>query len=478
MELKSVIQSYLQEMSNNLIKLINIRSVEGVPLRGKPFGEEVDRALQFMLGLSRSLGLATTNLNGYIGYAEYGNGDEIIGILVHLDVVPEGDGWTYPPYEGILEDGKIFGRGAIDDKGPAIAVLYAIKALIDLGWQPNKKIRLIFGTNEETSWKDIDHYLKHDVVPDLSFTPDGDFPLVFAEKGMIGIQLEKNAIRNSGLLISIKGGTAINMVPSYCKAVLDYKIEENENFIDLFSSFPPDYCQGITGYKDEENHYVVESTGSSAHGSIPEEGINAISRMIIFLSSVLDNTEPIYETLSNLSHKIARDCNGSALGCDFTDLSFNTGRFTSNIGIIEYDGNCFKIIIDMRYPFTQKKDSIIECIDELANKTKMKYEILKDHKPLFVDPKSRLIEVLLGAYKKATGNLTAKPISISGATYARAFKNTVAFGPLFPKEQDTAHKANEYISVENLSEITRIYSQALLELSLGDIPAQFAKLSD
>ena len=239
MNLNKIIKEYKDDIIKSTQEIIRIRSVEDEAKEGMPFGEGVNEALKYVLKLSSELGFEVANFDGYAGHAEIGNGDETVGVLVHLDVVPEGEGWTYPPYAAEIHDDKIFGRGTIDDKGPAIAVLYAMKAIKESGLDINKKIRIIFGTNEETDWGGITYYLKKVKAPDVAFTPDADFPVIHGEKGILVFDLAKAVSKKCTGNIRIKniyGGNRPNMVPDSCTAILSVCAENRNDFIN-FSFF-------------------------------------------------------------------------------------------------------------------------------------------------------------------------------------------------------------------------------------------------
>ena len=232
----NLIDSYEDNIIKSTQEIIRIKSVEAEAKPNMPFGEGPYKALEKALELSKEMGFDTKNLEGYAGYAEFGEGEETVGVLVHLDVVPEGEGWTYPPYGGEIHDGKIFGRGTTDDKGPAIATLYAMKALKDSEIPLSRKIRIIFGTNEETGWGCMDYYFKHENPPTMAFTPDADFPVIHGEKGIIVFDLVQKINSNGccGIIVrELKGGNAPNMVPDHAEAILEVKDKETveEKFI-------------------------------------------------------------------------------------------------------------------------------------------------------------------------------------------------------------------------------------------------------
>ena len=182
-------EPYKQEMIETLKNFIKIESVKSASQPNMPYGKGVFDALMYIQSASEKMDLDCVNLFGHMAYVDYGYGEEMVGILTHIDVVPKGDGWTLPAFDGVEKDGKIYGRGAIDNKGPAIAALYAIRALSDNCIQLDKKVRLMFGTDEESGWGDIKFYKEHEPLPDIAFSPDGDYPVINAEKGLLHIEL-------------------------------------------------------------------------------------------------------------------------------------------------------------------------------------------------------------------------------------------------------------------------------------------------
>lgn len=419
-------EKYFENLKENLKKLISIDSVQSDAKEGKPFGEGAYRALNFTLSLAESLGFKTKNYDNYIGEVEYGEGEEM-AILCHLDVVPVGklSSWKYPPFSATEVDGKIYGRGATDDKGPAIVCLYCLKALKDEGFKPKKKIKLIFGCNEESGWGCIDHYNKVAKMPEFGFSPDADFPVIYAEKGILHV---KFLFENIGGLKSVSGGSAINVVCDRCDAIAPY----NENKAEKF---------GVK--KDGETIFAL---GKTAHASSPEKGINAIEKLVSYLES---------EGL--ITDKIKKYLFDDELG--LKKINDETGHLTMSPNMIEMENGKIAVSVDFRYPATKKKEDIEKIIEKIAP-----YEILSHHAPLFNDRESFLIKTLTSIYNEETGENLA-PIAIGGGTYARALKCGAGFGPETADEDFLIHQPNEYVSLENLKFQFRIYKKAIKRLS-------------
>src|SRR6056297_1308902 len=239
--LKDIVDSYQKDTVQTLQKLIKIKSVEAKAKEGMPFGEGINETLHEFLKTAEQLGLKTKNVDGYAGHVEIGKGDELLALLCHLDVVPEGSNWKHPPYAAEIHDNKMYGRGTIDDKGPAVASLYALKAIKESEVKLNKRVRLIVGTDEESGWEGLKYYFKKEEQPDFAFSPDAAFPVIHAEKGILIFDLKgEYKIREDAPIIieSIEGGNAPNMVPDYCEALL--KIDNTAKFKTKFDEFKND----------------------------------------------------------------------------------------------------------------------------------------------------------------------------------------------------------------------------------------------
>lgn len=465
MELLNWIDSMKSEIVESTQKLIKIRSVESDPEPDMPFGKGINDSLEYVLDLSSELGFKTKNMAGYAGHAEIGQGEEIVGILVHLDVVPEGSGWTYPPYGGEIHENKIYGRGSIDDKGPAIAALYAMKAIQECNIPLNKRVRIIFGTDEESGWQGISHYLEHEETPTIGFAPDAEFPAIHGEKGIIIFNLEKEFAQKSesaseGLVVkSIIGGNAPNMVPDYCETVL-----AGNNLANVKSALEAYNVEHQTKLSCEEkdNQLLIKSYGISSHGSMPELGQNAISQLMVFLASLDLESNDISDFIKLYAAKIGMEYYGQSIGCAFEDEV--SGKLIFNVGLIEVTTEHAKVVINIRYPVTCKADQVYTGIDKAIIGTGVKIVEGNHMAPLYVPADDELVVKLMSVYQEMTGDNRA-PITIGGGTYARAIKKAVAFGPLFPGQPELAHQKDEYIGIDDLILNTKIYAKAIFALA-------------
>ncbi|TXC90269.1 dipeptidase PepV [Metabacillus litoralis] len=431
---------------------------------GAPFGRGINEAFTHLLQLGEKEGFQTKNLNGYAGHIELqGSGEEIVGVLCHVDVVPEGDGWTSDPYGAEIRDGKIFARGAMDDKGPTIAAFYAMKIVKELGLPLTKNVRMIIGTDEESDWRCVEHYFKHEKMPELGFAPDADFPIIFAEKGIIDLTLKQESINNIGtsdsdyVLKSFKSGRRFNMVPDLAKAVIK-NCDEFNSIKGAFQTYIEK--ENVKGHCESNNDVLhLEIEGVSAHAMEPNNGVNAGLLLAAFLSQYeLDSKGSHY--IKTIVDNFSNDTRGEKLNLAIVDEI--SGELTVNAGVMSYQENQLGTIgVNIRYPVTGDSDRINEGFSKVKG---FKVDAFSDSKPHHVEESNPLIQTLKKVYEEQTGE-KAELIAIGGGTYARSLEAGVAFGPLFPGRPDVAHQKDEYIIVEDLLKATAIYAQAIYELA-------------
>ena len=456
----------IEEMRDNIIattqELVRIKSVQDTPKEGKPFGEGVNKALEATLEIAKNMGFETGNIDGYAGYAEMGQGDEMLGILCHLDVVPEGSNWSYPPYAAEIHDDKIYGRGTIDDKGPAVAALYAMKAVKDSDITLNKRVRIIFGTNEESGWGGMDYYLENAEVPDLGFSPDAEFPVIHAEKGILIFKLKEEfeSVDNEGTVKvkSIKGGNAPNMVPDHCEAELEGNYQQIKEKLNEFLT-KNDYDMSL---EKNDDLVLLKSEGVSAHGSMPADGQNAISQLMTFLGTLDLGEDDIAEFISFYNDKIGMEYYGQSIGCGFEDEV--SGKLIFNVGVIDLSSKKGEITVNIRYPVTNKAETVYSEIKDKLNKD-IELEETQAKDPLYVEKDDPLVKNLMEVYRDIVGDEDSEPIAIGGGTYARAIEKAVAFGPLFPGQIELAHQKDEYIGIPELIQNAKIYAGAVAALA-------------
>ncbi len=445
------------EIVQSVQAAVRIKSVEEEPKPGMPFGEGPHQALAHCLELSAALGFRAVNVDNMAGYAEYGAGEEMVAILGHLDVVPEGGGWTYPPYAAEIHEGRIYGRGTSDDKGPVIGALYALKAIKELGLPLKRRIRVIFGLNEETGSKCMAHYLERgEEIPVSGFTPDAEYPIINGEKGIITCQYQR-ALEPGGspALISISGGSAANVVPDYAEAVILMPADQ----IAAIKS----KAEKTAGIRAEAagDTLTVKAFGSSAHGSTPEKGLNAVSLLLLFLGELnLPGEAGAFVDFMNV--QIGLDVNGRQLGIYAEDDI--SGPFTLNLGTIRGDRSSIAIEMNMRYPVTHSLEGFIDIFRRKMALGKMAEVYFRHKKSLYVPPDSEVVKKLQKVYEEKTGD-QADLICYGGGTYAKEMPNIVAFGPIFRGRPRVEHRPDEYISIGDLLKNVQIMAAAIYALA-------------
>ncbi|MFP4662497.1 MAG: dipeptidase PepV [Halanaerobiales bacterium] len=462
-KLNNRIDEIKDEIIGSAQKIIQIKSVESEAEEGMPFGQGVNECLETTLHIAELMGFDIKNVDGYAGHVELGDGDEILGILCHLDVVPEGSNWSYPPYGAEIVDGKLYGRGSIDDKGPAIAALYALKAVRDSEVPLKKKVRLIFGTDEESGWQGLDYYLKKEDTPDMAFTPDADFPVIHGEKGILTFNIKKkleNCTIDKIKSIKIKGGNAPNMVPDYCKA--DIETDYQEFMKEKMNKYVEGTEEVNLEAKIKDNSIIIESFGVSAHGSLPEQGKNAISQLMVFLDKFDILEGKVDDLIGFYNECIGMEYYGESMGCQMEDEV--SGLLTFNVGMINISEDMAEIIVNIRYPVTVKYDTVVGKIKKTLDKYDLEYEELSHMEPLYVEKNDPLVRKLMKVYQEYTGD-KSEPVTIGGGTYARAIDKAVAFGPGFPGREELAHQKDEFLSIDDLILIAKIYAAAIVELA-------------
>ncbi len=355
--LDQLIESDRLQLVESVRSIIKIRSVAGEPEQGRPCGDGPAAALQAALDIAGAMGFVTHNLDNYAGFVEYGEGEEYIAVLGHLDTVPEGDHWNIPPFSGRVHEGRIYGRGALDDKGPILSALYSLKAIRDSGVTLTRRIRVIFGTDEETGDLDIGYYLLKEKPPVCGFTPDSDFPVVFAEKGILHVDFIRKFsfdCKNSGndIIVSFHGGEAVNMVPGRAAAEIRTRnpfeiIRKCEEF-SHFSGFP-------IAAEQNGDLVVIRSEGVSSHASRPHLGKNAVMQLIAFLSTLQFDPVEVCHMIRFLQKRIAMDTTGVSFGLGLADVP--SGHLTLNAGVARYAGRDFILSVDFRYPVSETMEN-------------------------------------------------------------------------------------------------------------------------
>ncbi len=408
---------------DGLLKIKTVRGDCGEVTKKAPLGKGINDAIEYMLRIGDSFGFKTKNLDGYCGYIEMGEGEELLGILCHLDVVSADGEWICDPFSATLIDEKIYGRGILDDKGAALLSLYAMKKVSECDIKLNKRVRLILGGDEETgAWECIKRYKETEEIPTIGFTPDGEFPVVFAEKGLLKIKISGDYSANDESFL-FEGGKVVNIVPDFAKCVI--------------------------------NNKEYTKKGIPAHASEPHKGDNAIINLGKELFKLFGSNEenPYLKLLSIASNE----------GFDIKLCDEPSGQLTINPSVAKADCKSGSLICDIRYPVTYKLEDFIGNIENAVNPLGFKVEVLSHDVPLYVEKDSHLVSTLRQVYENRTGD-KSEPISMGGGTYAKAFPNTVAFGLIFLDSESGCHVANEFMKLSEMEKCFDILCDAIVKL--------------
>ncbi|MCI9476708.1 MAG: dipeptidase PepV [Emergencia sp.] len=455
MDLTKEMQSVMEPLAKDISALCQINSVEGEAKPGMPFGEGPARALQAALELGEKMGFRTENFDNYVGHIEMGEGEEMVGILGHVDVVPAGDGWDFDPWGGEIADGKIFGRGTLDDKGPLVTCLYAMKLLKDAGIPLKRRIRVILGTNEETNWACMDYYL-HQVKPELptvAFSPDAEFPLTYAEMGMLQYTLTRPVTEH----LRIQGGGAFNSVPSSAEIVLPAALEDA-----LKAAIAESENSAMFAYEMENGELKLTAKGVGAHAAHLEEGVNAVSYLMELLSRMPISGE-LKEVVTFYQQHFGTCLFGEKMGIAEEDE--DGGRLTLNIGKVFVKDGMLTFWCDSRIPVRTPVQKIEEKVQEKLQGTGYTFAVASKENSLYVPKDSKLVSTLMEAYRTVTGDRESQPMYSGGATYSRTIDNCVAFGCLLPDQINTMHQANECLELKHLEIWLQIMVEAIYQLA-------------
>ncbi|MGM0124503.1 hypothetical protein IGI37_001881 [Enterococcus sp. AZ194] len=435
-----------QEAAVKSIKeLIRIPSIldESDSGEGHPFGKNVVAALDKVLEICEDLGFKTfKDPEGYYGYAEVGEGQDLFGVLCHLDVVPAGDlkNWHSDPFEPILNGNSLIGRGVQDDKGPTIAALYAVKALMDEGVAFTKRVRFIFGTDEENLWRCLDKYNEKEEALTLGFAPDSKFPLIYAEKGLLQAYLVGPGSKE----VSVNLPGTMNVVPETASYSGNLLAEVKEKLTALDFDFQ----------EDGESLTVI---GKSTHSKEAPKGINAITRLSMVLSDLVD-----FAPLNFLGKLAQENATGETVVGKIEDEQ--SGQLTMNFASLTITPTETRIGVDMRMPVTVKKEELVEKLTKKAADYGLKYEEYDFIDSLYVPLDSELVQNLMSTYRDITGDLVSEPIVSGGATFARTMNQCVAFGAILPNVAGMAHQPNEAWTLEDINTAMKIYAEAIYRL--------------
>ena len=424
------LEEHKEEMVEALKGCLRFKSLKAAPEANAPFGKNIRDCLDYTLGLAEKLGFETADVDGYVGLVDAGEGSEELGILGHLDVVPEGSGWLHGAYDAVIDGDKLYGRGAIDDKGPLIASLFALKAVMESGAKFRRRVRIIMGCDEENGMSCLEYFKAHsDHLPDLAFSPDGDFPITISEKHILQFKLVKKYHSN----VSAASGEAANVCPAYAEGMARLSGGRIERF---------------------------QAKGVQAHASLPWQGENAIAKLISEMADAELQKED-KETAQLIKTLFCGGYYGEGLGMDYSDES---GRQTVNLGVLRWNAEGISLTVDMRCPTSLTEAGIKAAVNEKISGSGFEIESWKFEEGYSIAEDSEIAKTLLEVFRNRSGLKDAEPLRIGGGTYARRLPNAVSFGPENYMCEASAHVANEFISLDQLMFIANAIADAIYKL--------------
>lgn len=455
-KLFQIIDKNKNDMIETLASWIRIPSVKSESAPNAPMGREVGKMLDRAIEDCKSIGLVVRNFDGYACDARMGNiGADPLAILAHIDVVPTGDNWEKDPFGAEIENGFMYGRGTQDDKGPAVAALYAMKAVMEAGIPLKREVRLILGTDEESGMECMRYYKQHCDMPRSGFSPDASFPVINTEKGMIRVDVEAKPSKEGLQVLKLYTGERSNVIPGKCVA----SVKADISIIEKAQKYAAEMNCELTA--THENGVVfLETKGKPGHAAMPEGGRSAVGLMLRLLDKL-----GVEGAIKGLAQKIGSETYGESLGIQVQDKT--SGPLTLNIGIIRIDEEKVYAVFDIRYSVLANHQALFDAISATLSPYGFRCELMSHTLPHHVSESSELVQKLLQAYNEETGE-NAKPFAIGGGTYAKMLDEGVAYGSLFPGEPELAHQAGEKCSLENLHRNVKIFAKAIVLLA-GDV---------
>lgn len=435
------------EAIETLSKLVEFKSVldKYNPNSDAPFGSGNKEALNFMLELAKNDGFTTKNVDNYAGHISYGSGEETIGVLGHLDVVPvAGQNWKSDPFKAEIRDGKLYARGSEDDKGPVVAAYYALKILKEQNIKLNKEVRIILGCDEESGSRCLTRYFSQEKMPELGFSPDAEFPVIYGEKAAASYYL--NLKEEEGIILDFVCGTRLNIVPATAKMRLSIDLEkEYMEFLKL------------NNYQGEYKDGYYYAYGVASHAMVPQNGLNAAFILFEFLNKYHKTKISEY-----FVKYLTFDPFGKKLGINIYDEDMK--ELTENVGLVNMIDGVLKVGINYRIPVDNYLTRIEDAYSKSFANNSFSFELIDSCNLHYVPKDSFLVQTLLMSYQEITGDVTTEPFTIGGGTYAKFIKNCVAFGPQMPGTPDVCHIADEYIEIDAFVKSIAIILKALCDL--------------
>lgn len=463
-ELQDFFSANRDEMISDVARLVNINSERMDPLENAPFGSGVACCMAEAESMLQGYGFDVKNYDGKVLVFDFGPDDRQLDIVAHLDVVTAGNGWTVTePFSMKILDGKIYGRGTADDKGPAVCAMYAIRAMKELSIPLKHGLRMILGGAEETGGEDLDDYYEREKPARMSFSPDGDFPLVNIEKGILRYGFSSDAAVSEKLprVISIKGGTMINIVADEAQAVIEgISVQEAEDAVGRLSSA----CKNVLfSFSGDDKRLRITAAGVTAHASTPQEGENAITALLALLEELPLSACALHDQIRYIASMFPHgDYYGEALGTAMEDE--RSGRSTYSLDIISLSDQGFSGRFDCRLSILADDENTTKVIADKLTAAGLQPEDGCIHPPHIVDENSKVVRGLMKAYREVTGEKDAKPIAIGGGSYLHGIENGVAFGCAVPGVDNHMHGPDEFMVINQMMKSCEIFAQAIINL--------------
>jgi len=466
--LDAIVDSYKNDIIADIQKWVAVPSVAGTPCENAPFGKDVRRALDTALETAKGYGFDVKEFDGYCGEISMREGEDVLGMLCHLDVVPAGDGWVKNPWGGEIEDNKLYGRGTMDDNGPAVAALHAMRAVREAGIPLKDGVRLILGCDEETGMTDMRHYREvRGKLPTYGFSPDAEFPVINIEKGGLGLELSAYSASEDEAeipVISMYAGERANVVPGIATAKVRCSNIGFAALADKVKACAEKLGYALTAKDLGDNTAEISAEGKSAHASTPHLGKNAAGMLLIALAD-MNIGGGIAGAIKTLAEKIGIEYDGNGIGIKISDEE--SGALTCNLGLLRFDGHFLTIALDIRYPISAIEEKMAgQAAMELMG-TPVSVKVRGAHRPHHVSKDHKVVKGLIKSYSDVTGT-PGYAFAIGGGTYSRCMPNTVAFGFCFPGDADTCHMPDEFVDIDKLMLSVRIFAHAIAELAGED----------
>ena len=461
-EIEEFVEAHRQEMLEDICTLCRINSEKMPYKEGMPYGEGAFTALAEALSMAENYGFSITNYDNYVGTVDLNEKESQLDILAHLDVVPAGEGWKETePFEPVVKGDKLFGRGTADDKGPAVAALYAMRAVKELGIPLKKNARLILGTDEECGSSDIAHYYAIEKEAPMTFSPDGSYPVVNTEKGGLNGHFTASFAPSDALpkLVSVEAGIKVNVVPGKARATVQgIDVEVMEKAAEEVS--------GETGirfeFDVEEDAATITAIGAGAHASKPEEGNNALTGLLVLIQRLpfapCEQISAIGRLLELIPHG---DTSGKALGIAMSDEL--SGDLTLAFSLLTISDRELDGTFDSRCPLCANEENVLHAAKRKMAESGFDLDSDSMRPAHHVPEDSGFVKTLLENYEKFTG-LKGYCMALGGGTYVHDLKNGVAVGPSFPGTDTRIHGADEFAVVDELAASAKIFAHVIADL--------------